>query len=297
MRFIITGGNGFIGAFLVKKMLEDGHEVRVVDSADCSGAVEVGCNKTDVRDLEDLKKNFKDGECVIHLAAYSKIKDCIKNPEMAFRVNVGGTLNVLLAAKDCGVRRVIYASSSSVYGDQMTLPFKEDGPVRLLNPYAATKYEGERLCGEFAKWCDLETVSLRLFNVYGSDAAVKGEADCPSVVELFLRQRKLGQRLTVIGDGQQRRDFVYVEDTAAAFAAAANSSLVGQGEVINIGSGVSHSVSEIAKLVGGETVSVDERYAEAQATLADITQAQKLLGWQPRHNLREWIKSMVYAQK
>lgn len=292
MRFAVTGGNGFIGSSLAEELLRADHKVRIVDWASRLVASEpVEYKKADICNLSDLRECFAGIEQVVHLAAYSKIQDCIKNPEIAFRVNVGGTLNVLLAAKDCGVKRVIYASSSSVYGDQKVLPFKEDGPVHLLNPYAATKYEGEQLCGEFAKWCGLETVSLRLFNVYGSNAAVDGGADCPSVVELFLRQKKLGQQLTIIRDGRQRRDLVYVKDAAAAFAAAASSGLVGQGEVINIGSGVNHSVSEIAKLVGGETISADERYAEAYETLADISQAESLLGWKPRIKLRDWISN------
>lgn len=292
MRFAITGGCGFIGSFLAEELSKAGHKVRIVDLIDDGAAGRhIEYRKADICNLSGLRECFDGIEQVIHLAAYSKIQDCIKNPAITFHINVGGTLNVLLAAKDSGVKRIIYSSSSSVYGDQRSLPFKENMPVILLNPYAATKFEGERLCSEFANWCGVETVSLRLFNVYGSDAAVNGKTDCPSVVELFLHQKKSGQSLTVIGNGQQKRDLVHVKDVAGAFVAATNSKLIGNGEVINIGSGVNHSVSEIANWVGGEIINVNERYAEAHETLADIGRARKLLNWRPKYDLKKWIKS------
>jgi UDP-glucose 4-epimerase len=297
MRFAITGGNGFIGSFLAKELVKNGHFVRIVDLTDSAIAIrDVEYQKVDICSLQDLERAFDGIEYVAHLAAYSKIKDCIKNPNLAFGINVGGTLNVLLAARSRGISRVVYASSSSVYGDQTSLPFREDMSVCLLNPYAATKFGGEQICREFHKWCGLDVVALRLFNVYGSESAITGMADCPSVVEIFLKQRKSGQELTIIGDGSQRRDLVHVSDVAAAFMMAAESNLVGHGEFINIGSGVSHSVAEIAGLVSGKAIEVGSRYKEASETLADIRKAEKLLSWKPSQDLKEWIRSQLINQ-
>lgn len=298
MRFAITGGNGFIGSFLAEELLKSGHEVRIIDLIGHPVIDKhTKYSKADICDPDSLRKCFNGIEQVIHLAAYSKIQDCIKNPQTAFRINIGGTLNVLLAAKDCGVKRVVYASSSSIYGDQTSLPFKENMSACLLNPYAATKFEGEQLCSGFARWCGIETVSLRLFNVYGSEAAVNGEAEYPSVVERFLHQKRLGQRLTIIGNGRQKRDLVNVKDVIHAFIAASSSKLVGRGEVVNIGSGISYSVSEIADWIGGEIIRIDKRYIEAYETRADVTQARKFLNWQSKFDLKNWITDRVYKKK
>ena len=294
MKVAITGGSGFIGSVLAEELLRAGHKVRIVDlSRGFVSNKKIEYKRADICAQDRLKNSFKDVDCVVHLAAYSKIRNCIKNPELAFRINVGGTLNVLLSAKACGVRRVIYASSSSVYGNQASFPFREDMPVRLLNPYASTKFGGEQICREFPKWCSIEVVALRLFNVYGSDDAILGNVDCPSVVEIFMKQKKLGQKLTVIGDGGQKRDLVHVSDVAAAFKAAIESKLVGRGEIINVGSGVSHSVAEIARLISGGAIEIGNRYEEAYETLADISRAKKLLKWKPKQDLKKWIVSQI----
>lgn len=292
-RVAVTGGNGFIGSVLVRKLAEHDYLVRSLDLAEPSCRISgVEYLRSDICLMPDLLEAFSGVDYVMHLASYSKIKDCIRNPVIAFHVNVVGTLNVLLAARSCGVKRVIYSSSSSAYGNQKTLPFREDMPVCLLNPYASTKFLGESICVESAKCGNVETVALRLFNVFGSELAINGNVDCPSVVEIFLKQKRLGQNLTVIGDGSQRRDLVYVEDVAAAFEAAIERDSV-NGEVINIGSGVSYSVAEIAQMVSGETVEVGSRYQEADETLADISKAEIMLCWKPKVKLPCWIQSQL----
>ncbi|MEK7564666.1 MAG: NAD-dependent epimerase/dehydratase family protein [Patescibacteria group bacterium] len=299
MRFAITGGCGFIGSQLSIHLLELDYDIRVIDKIAIGSSPywsgfdysKIDYCEVDICSPGDMDECFKDVDYVFHLASYARIKDCLANPNLARKINVGGTLNVLLAAEKNKVKRLVYTSSSSAYGDQDNLPWKEDMPIKLLNPYASTKYAGEILCQLFGEANRLETVSLRLFNVYGSVSAIEGKVDCPSVVEILLKQKRNDQALTIIGDGKQKRDLVNVKDVAKAFVAASTSKLVGKGEVINIGSGSNYSVSEIANWIGGETTKLDNRYAEAYETLADISKAKELLNWQPEHNLKDWIES------
>lgn len=306
MKFAITGGCGFIGSQLSIHLIELGHDVRVIDNMDIKSSSywngfdykKIDYRKVDICSFEDVSKCLKNVDYVFHLASYAqvksnKIKDCLDNPDLARQINVGGTLNVLLAAEKNKVKRLIYAGSSSAYGDKQSLPWREDSPIKLLNPYASTKYVGDVLCQLFSDSNRLETVILRMFNVYGSLAAIDGKVSCPSVVEILLSQRKNNLPLTIIGDGKQKRDLVNVKDIILAFVMASNSKLVGKGEVINIASGVSHSVLEIAKWIGGEIVKIDNRYTEAYETLADISKAKELLNWQPKFDLKSWIKSQI----
>ena len=299
MRFAVTGGCGFIGAQLSIHLLELGYDVKVIDKTAIKASPywsgfdysEIDYQETDLCSLEGMYQCFKNIDYVFHLASYARIKDCLANPGLALKINVGGTLNVLLAAEKNKVKRLIYAGSSSAYGNEGNLPWKENAPIKLLNPYASTKYAGEILCRFFSETNRLETVSLRLFNVYGSVPAIEGKADCPSVVEILLKQNKNNLPLTIIGDGKQKRDLVNVKDVIIAFVAASGSKLIGKGEVINIGSGVNHSVSEIANWIGGGKIDrSDSRYIEAYETLADVTRAQELLNWRPSHDLESWIK-------
>ena len=199
---------------------------------------------------------------------------------------MNGTLNVLVAAKDAGVKRVVYSASSSAYGNQDTLPLREDMEARPMSPYGLQKYIGELKCRLFYQVYGLETVSLRYFNVYGPRAPVEGAYAL--VIGKFLDQRKKGEPLPVVPDGKQSRDFTHVRDVVRANILAAESDKVGKGEVINIGGGHNRSVLEIAELIGGPWKFVEPRL-EPKHTLADITKAKNLLGWEPQVRLEEGI--------
>lgn len=293
-RFLITGGAGFIGRnlayFLTKKNQVTILDTKIFDSDrqefKRSGII---CLDGDIRYFKRLVNLFSGMDGVFHCGAYAKIKESIENPKLAKEVNVGGTLNVLMAAKVAGVKRVVYSASSSVYGLQ-GIPWHEYLPAQPLNPYAVSKYVGELLCEAFALFHGLETVSLRYANVYGSALSIiDGQREPPSVIELLLRQKKEGRFLTIIDDGSQRRDFVNVDDVAAANLRAMTSPFVGRGEVINIGLGKNYSIAELAQLVGGPTVSIASRYEEPTETLLDISRAKALLDWEPKIDVRDWI--------
>lgn len=303
-KFAVTGGGGFIGNHIGQYLLSmtDADLVLIDNNIGESNPhlevfrknPRVKISNCDISNKKNLAKTLQGVEGVFHCAAYSKIADCIANPETAYRVNVLATGFVLDAAIDAGVKRVVYSSSSSIYGRRQP-PQKEDDLPDPINPYAETKYIGEVLCSMFsgADSGKMNTVSLRYFNVYGSLSAAEGRVPCPSVVEKFLRQAKTKQPLTIVGDGKRRRDFVYVGDVARANYLAMFGDKVGRGEVINIGCGKNWSVAEIADLIGGERTSVEERYPEPADTLADISLAEKLLGWRPSTALPVWINAVL----
>ncbi|MDP3794757.1 MAG: NAD-dependent epimerase/dehydratase family protein, partial [bacterium] len=200
-----------------------------------------------------------------------------------------GTLNVLLASHAAAVKRVIYASSSSVYGNKEVMPFTEDMTPEPLSPYALQKLLGELQCAFFSRLYNLETVSLRYFNVYGSRAP--GEGPYALVIPKFLAARQKGQALTITGDGTQSRDFTHVRDIVRANLLAAVSSNVGKGEVINVGGGHPRTVLEVAELIGGPRVFIEPRI-EPKHTFADITRARELLGWEPKEVFGEGVAEL-----
>ena len=289
-KVIVTGGAGFIGAHLADALVERGFEVHVVD--DLSGGKRENVNhlaefhQTDIRDFEKLAPIFSGAKFIFHAAALPRVQPSIQDPRKTHDINVNGTLNVLVAAKDAGVGRVIYSASSSAYGNQDTLPLHEGMEARPLSPYGLQKYIGELKCRLFNIVYGLETVSLRYFNVYGPRAPVEGAYAL--VVGKFLDQRKKGEPLSVVPDGKQSRDFTHVRDVVRANILAAESPKVGKGEVINIGGGHNRTVLEIAELIGGPRKFVEPRL-EPKHTLADITKARELLGWQPQVKFEEGI--------
>ncbi len=246
--------------------------------------------KKDIRDYKSIKPLFRGVDCVFHLAAQPRIQPSIINPAESFDNNVLGTFNVLLAARDNKIPKVVYSASSSAYGDQKTLPLRETMIAYPKNPYALFKYMGEEMCQLFHELYGLPTVCLRYFNVYGERQSVVGAYS--TVIGIFLRQKKQGKPLTIVGDGNQRRDFTYVKDVVRANILAMKSKKA-IGQLINIGSGKNHSVNEVAKIIDPKHVYIPPRLGETRITLANISKAKKLLGWKPKITLEDWLAERV----
>ncbi|MEA3464239.1 MAG: NAD-dependent epimerase/dehydratase family protein, partial [Patescibacteria group bacterium] len=243
--------------------------------------------EVDIRNLEKIKPLFDGVDYVFHLAAFARVQPSIEDPITANDINLNGTLNVLTSARDAKVKKVIYSASSSAYGGQKKMPLREDMPVHTLSPYGLQKYVGELYCGLFSEIYGLPTVSLRYFNIYGKRQLLEG-AYC-LVMGIFVRQRLAGEPMTIINDGEQRRDFTSVVDAVRANILAAESDRVGKGEVINIGKGKNYSVNELAKMIGGPTKFIGNAI-EPKETLADNSLAKELLGWEPTVDLPEWLE-------
>ncbi|MFA7653830.1 MAG: NAD-dependent epimerase/dehydratase family protein [Candidatus Magasanikbacteria bacterium] len=294
-KLVVTGGAGFIGSHLVDKLVSLGHEVIVVDNLMLGKKEFVNKKarfiKADIRNYKKLKKIFKGVEAVFHLAADPRLPVSIEDPISTHEINVTGTMNVLKAAVDNKVKKVIFSSSCAVYGDQ-SLPIKEDCQPKPLSPYGLHKLIGEQYSQLFSKLFGLETVCLRYFNVYGPRKLDSGSY--PMVIPIFLGQKKRGEKLTVVGDGKQTRDYVSVYDVVEANILAWNSG-VKDGQVINIGAGKQVSVSDVAVLVGTETVNVSERPGEMRFIEADNTLAKKLLNWSPKVRLEDGIEELKTA--
>lgn len=291
-RCLVTGGAGFIGSNLVDELIAQGHEVAIIDNLSTGKREYINSAaefyELDIRNLEKIKPLFKDADYVFHLAALPRVQISINDPITTNDINLNGTLNVLVAARDAKVKKFIYASSSSIYGNHDTLPYKEDMPARPISPYAVQKYIGEKYCRLFYELYGLPTVCLRYFNAYGKRQALEG-AYC-LVMGTFIKQRLANKPMTITGDGEQRRDFTSVADIVRANILAVNNSKVGRGEVINIGRGRNYSVNELARMVGGPAIYIPPKI-EPRETLADNSLARELLGWEPTMNLPEWLKA------
>ncbi|OGM96874.1 MAG: hypothetical protein A3J46_03840 [Candidatus Yanofskybacteria bacterium RIFCSPHIGHO2_02_FULL_41_11] len=294
MKLLVTGGAGFIGSNLVDELVRLGHRILVIDNLSLGKKEYLNPKarfyKKDIRDYKAIKPIFKGVDCVFHLAAQPRIQPSIINPADSFDNNVLGTFNVLLAAKENKVPKLVYSASSSAYGDQKTLPLKEEMIVNVKNPYALFKYMGEEMCHLFHVLYGLPIVCLRYFNVYGERQSIEGAYS--TVIGIFLKQNKQRKPLTIVGDGNQRRDFTYVKDVVRANIMAMKSKKA-VGHLINIGSGQNYSVNQVAKLIDPNHVYIPLRLGETQVTLADISKAKKLLGWEPWVMLEDWLKKMI----
>jgi UDP-glucose 4-epimerase len=293
MKHLVTGGAGFIGGHLVDKLIEQGHEVIVVDNLSTGSKSDINPKATFINadiseriNREELCIAMENVDTVFHCAALARVQPSIQNPQKYHKANIDGTFNVLLSARDSKVRRVVYSASSSAYGDQKQMPLTEDMPTAPISPYALHKLIGEQYCFVFSKCYGLETVSLRYFNVYGERQAVDGAYS--TVIGTFLKQKYDGYKLTITNDGEQRRDFTYVGDVVDANIKAAISDKVGNGEVINIGKGSNYSVNEVADLISEEKEFIGDRL-EPRETLADNTRAKELLDWAPQTDLKDWL--------
>lgn len=292
---IVTGGAGFIGSHLVDALIEKGEEVFIIDNLSTGKREYINPKakffEVDLCDFKKIRPLFNGVDFVFHLAALPRIPLSIEKPIETNNINIGGTLNALIASKEAKVKKFIYASSSSVYGNQTNLPMKEDLMCCPLNPYALQKYVGELYCKIFFEIYGLPTVSLRYFNVYGPRQPKKG-AYTP-VIGVFLEQKAKGRPLTITGDGEQTRDFSHIFDVVRATILAMESKKVGKGEVINVGAGENHSINELAKMIGGKITYIPPRMGEMRHTLADITLAKKLLGWEPKIKLEDGIGQLL----
>jgi UDP-glucose 4-epimerase len=295
-RYLVTGGAGFIGSHLVERLLDEGHQVVVVDDESADSNEEffwdkrAENHKVDITDYESLVPLFEGVTGVFHFAAEARIQPAIKNPSRAASVNVLGTCNVLQAARTHGVDRVIYSSTSSAYGRKNTPPLREDMPNDCLNPYSVTKVAGEELCKMYTNLFGLNTVILRYFNVYGERQPLKGQY--APVVGIFQRQVAAGEPMTIVGDGGQKRDFTYVKDVANAnFLAMTSVNNEIFGETFNVGTGTNISVLELASLIGDEVVHIPERLGESRATLADARKINSMMGWEPTIFIQDWLSN------
>ena len=286
---LVTGGAGFIGSNLVDALIKRGDEVIILDNLSTGKRENINPQEqfieVDLRDLEKIKPYFSGVDYVFHCAALARVQPSIEDPVKYNDHNVNSTLNVLVAARDAKVKKVVYSASSSAYGNQTQMPLKEDMPPQPMSPYGLQKYIGEEYCRLFSIVYKLPTVCLRYFNVYGPRMATVGAYAC--AISIFGQQRKQGQPMTVVGDGQQRRDNTFVGDVVRANILAADSGL-GDGRSINIGRGKNNSVNEMAAMIGGPTTNLPPRL-EPRETLADNSLARELLGWEPKVNLEEWI--------
>jgi len=296
MRSLVTGGAGFIGSNIVDKLLELGHEVVAIDneSSDAHDSFywnELAQNyKLDITDYEAIRPLFDGIDYVFHLAAEARIQPAILNPLKAVKTNTLGTAIVLQCAREAGVKRVVYSSTSSAYGFN-EIPNNENQPNDCLNPYSVSKVSGESLCKMYTDLFGLETVILRYFNVYGDREPMRGQY--APVIGIFKRQKNNNEALTIVGDGNQKRDFTNVRDAVQANILAATSKIPEEllGTVFNIGTGTNYSVNEIVKMYSHKSINIPPRPGEARETLADNSKARQILGWQPTISLKAYLKN------
>jgi UDP-glucose 4-epimerase len=296
---VVTGGAGFIGSHMVDLLLERGLRVRVIDNLSggregnlrhLAGNPDLAFERRDIRTLEPGDRLFAGARYVFHFAGIGDIVPSIERPIEYLDVNVQGTVRTLEAARAAGVAKFVYAASSSCYGLAAT-PTREDHPIAPQYPYALSKYQGEQAVLHWHQVYRLPVNSIRIFNAYGTRSRTTGAYG--AVFGVFLRQKLAGAPFTVVGDGSQRRDFLYVTDVAAAFLAAAESECVGQ--IYNVGAGNPQSVNRLVELFGGEVVHIPKRPGEPDCTWADIGKITAELGWRPRVSFEEGVAMVLAA--
>jgi UDP-N-acetylglucosamine/UDP-N-acetyl-alpha-D-glucosaminouronate 4-epimerase len=294
---LVTGGAGFIGSHLVDALVAAGHRVRVIENF-ASGTREqlnhaAELVEGDIRVGSSIANAFEGVDTVFHVAALPRIPLSIAKPVETHMTNVVGTLNVLIAARDHKVRRVVYSGSSSVYGEQAKIPLVETMTPNPLNPYALQKYVSEEYTRMFHRLFGMQTLTLRYFGVYGP--RMPSEGSYVLAVAAFLKARREGRPLDIFGDGEQTRDFTHVSDVVSANMLAMDCEIA-DGRAINIGRGQNVSVNRIAAMIGGPTVHHAGRPGDMRDTLADCTQAERVLGWRPRVSIEEGIADLLKEQ-
>ncbi len=294
MQYLVTGGAGFIGSHLVHALLNEGINVRVLDNLS-TGRREhldhrVDFCQADIRDPSAVRQALRDVSGVFHLAALPNIQYSIEHPVESHEVNAGGTLNLILQAKEAGVARLVYASSAAVYGDPMTLPINENHPLLPKSPYGLQKLIGEQYLRLAATLWGMTTISLRYFNVFGPRMTSTGAY--LSVISVFSRQSLARQPLTIVGDGSQTRDFIYIDDVVRASIFAMRNSSLGNNTMINIGTGKRRSVNEIANFFPVKRQHLPAR-TEPHDSCADIRRATELLAWKPETKFEDGLQKTI----
>ena len=294
---VVTGGAGFIGSHAVELLVNEGFEVRIIDNLVGGRIANLDQHKNnpkvifeqkDIRAVEPASSLFKGAKYVFHFAGIGDIVPSIENPTEYMSVNVQGTVSVLEAARFANVDKFVYAASSSCYGLAST-PTKEDHKISTEYPYALSKYMGEQAAFHWNKVYKLPVNSVRIFNAYGTRSRTSGAYG--AVFGVFLKQKLAGKPFTIVGDGTQKRDFLYVTDVAKAFYLAATTSKIG--EIFNLGAGNPQSVNRLIELLGGETIHIPKRPGEPDCTWADISKISKELNWQPEISFEEGVAKIV----
>ena len=294
---VVTGGAGFIGSHMVDHLLDRGYRVRVIDNLSGGRLANLAHHKhnpdltveeADIRSLKEDSASFRGAACVLHFAGIGDIVPSIERPVEYMDTNVQGTVRVLDCARHAGVRKVVYAASSSCYGLAAT-PTREDHPVSPQYPYALSKYQGEQAAFHWHQVYGLPVNSIRIFNAYGTRVRTTGAYG--AVFGVFFKQKLAGKPFTVVGDGTQRRDFLYASDVATAFLAAAESPFTG--ELWNLGAGNPQSVNRLVELIGGSVTYIPKRPGEPDVTWANIDKIARDLQWQPRIAFEEGVGRMM----
>ena len=305
MRFLITGGAGFIGSHLVEHFVAAGHDVTVLDDLSSGRRTNLAAVRRAIRfirgsvtDLNTCRRAVEGVDCVLHHAAVTSVQQSVDDPLVTHTVNATGTLNVLLAARDKGVSRVVYAGSTSAYGNTATLPNSEEQVSRPLSPYAASKLAGEEYCVAFHATFGLETVVLRYFNIFGPRQDPNSQY--AAVVPRFIAAASAGERPTIFGDGGQRRDFVYIANVVHANVLATGAPAAGvAGQVFNVGCGQGVSVNQlwerVRTLTGVPLVPVytQGRAGEVRDSVAALAKARRLLGYEPIVDFEEGLRQTI----
>lgn len=294
---VVTGGAGFIGSHMVDLLLARGHQVRVIDNlvggreanlAHHDREPRLSLERKDIRSLNSDDPLFRNADYVFHFAGIGDIVPSIERPVDYMDVNVQGTVRVLECARGARIKKLVYAASSSCYG-LANIPTREDHPIACEHPYALSKYEGELAAMHWRHVYKLPVNSVRIFNAYGPRVRTTGAYG--AVFGVFFKQKLAGKPFTVIGDGTQRRDFLYVTDVAEAFLRAAETDRIGQ--IWNLGAGNPQSVNALVALIGGPVVYIPKRPGEPDCTWADITKIQRELGWKPAVSFEDGVQRMM----
>jgi len=298
MRFVVTGGAGFVGSHLVKLLVKNGHKITVIDNLHTGKKENLGEVKDkieflniDIQDYDSMEKNMKDIDGVFHQAALTVVQDSFTRPEEYFDVNVHGTENIFRLANE-NKFKVVYASSSSVYGHKLETPITEDAERSPINPYGKTKLEAEHLAEKYSK-LNTEIIGLRYFNIFG-----KGQTlDYAGVITKFLHRINEGKAPIVFGNGSQIRDFIHVSDVAKANLMAMNSNC--SNLIVNIATGNTTSILELANMmINASGLKIDPIFAEAlegdiEKSHADISQAKEYFNWEPKIELLDWLTEIL----
>ena len=296
MKCLVTGGAGFIGSHIVNRLIDDGHKVIVIDNLSTGKRENVNSKASFYeRDITLINSwlMFRDVDVVFHLSAFPRVEPSIKDPIHSHNMNVNGTLNILNACVRHKVKRFVFTSSSAVYGES-DVPTNEYMKTNPMSPYALHKLIGEEYCKLFSKIYGLETISLRYSNAYGEGQPTSGPY-C-NVMGIFEQQKSKGEKLTIVDDGEQRRDFIYVGDIVEANIQAGFYEHQLNGAVFNVGYGKNYSVNQIAKWIGGETTNIPPRI-EPRETLLDSSEFQECFDWEPTMDLEKWIGDRMNKEK